>query len=115
MIKETIPANLLTCTSQGTWRITDTRVSLDSVVSAFWAGSTPEDICQDFPSLSLVQVYNTIAYYLSHQEQVDHYLKLQKQAAEQLRQQLEMHHSDELINLRKRLLSYRKSQKTLAW
>jgi uncharacterized protein (DUF433 family) len=72
MSKEIIPSNLLTRTPQGTWRITDTRVSLDSVVAAFWAGSTPEEICQDFPSLSLVQVYSTIAYYLSHQEQLDH-------------------------------------------
>jgi len=59
----TLP-DLLICTPQGTWRIAGTRVSLDSVIHAFWEGATPEDICQDFPPLSLQQAYETIAYYL---------------------------------------------------
>jgi uncharacterized protein (DUF433 family) len=55
--------DLLVCTPQGTWRIAGTRVSFDSVIHAFWEGATPEEICQDFPTLSLAQVYEAIAYY----------------------------------------------------
>ena len=62
--------DLLTCTPQGTWRIAGTRVSLDSVIHSFWEGATPEEICQDFPSLSLAQVYEAIAYYLKQRDRV---------------------------------------------
>lgn len=102
--------DLLSCTPQGTWRITGTRVSLDSVIHAFWEGATPEEICQDFPSLSLAQVYSVIAYYLTHREKVDAYLKEQQQAAEKLRQELKARHGDFLADLRQRLLARRHTQ-----
>ena len=44
-----LPSDLASCTPQGTWRVAGTRVSIDSVIYAFWAGATPEEICQDFP------------------------------------------------------------------
>ena len=67
--------DFLACTPQGAWRIVGTRVSLDSVIHSFWEGATPEEICQDFTSLSLAQVYGTIAYYLSNREKFDAYLQ----------------------------------------
>jgi uncharacterized protein (DUF433 family) len=48
-----------------------TRVSLDSLVYAFRSGESPETIQQQFPSLSLEQVYGAIASYLGHQGEVD--------------------------------------------
>ena len=59
--------DLLTRTSEGVLRITGTRVTLDSVVQAFQEGATPEEMCQDFPGLALVQVYSVLAFYLSQQ------------------------------------------------
>lgn len=102
--------DLLSCTPQGTWRIAGTRVSLDSVIHAFWEGGTPEEICQDFPSLSLAQVYSVIAYYLTHRVEVDAYLQEQQEAAEKLRQELKVRHSDFLADLRRRLLARRHTQ-----
>src|SRR6266511_3290705 len=51
-----------------------TRVSLDSVVYAFWNGQTPESIVQSFPTLTLEQVYGAVAFYLAHRDEVDRYL-----------------------------------------
>jgi uncharacterized protein (DUF433 family) len=51
-----------------------TRVSLDSVVYAFWNGQTAESIAQSFPTLSLEQVYGAIAFYLGHRDEVDGFL-----------------------------------------
>ena len=99
----------LDCTPQGVWRIAGTRVSLESVIYSFLDGATPEEICQDFSSLSLAQVYGAIAYYLKHREKVDAYLKTQQQAAEKLHQELRVRHRDFLRDLRERLLTRRQS------
>ena len=55
--------------------IEGTRISLDSVVYAFWRGETAESIAQAFPLLSLEQVYGSLTYYLAHQAEVDRYLE----------------------------------------
>jgi uncharacterized protein (DUF433 family) len=101
--------DLITSTPQGTWRISGTRVSLDSVIHAFWEGATPEEICQDFPSLSLAQVYEAIAYYLKQREKVDAYLQAGRDSAEKLQQELNGRHRDFLSRLRRQLLSSRQS------
>ena len=101
--------NLLVRTSQGSWRIAGTRISLDSVVYSFCEGATPEEICQDFPGLSLARVYATIAYYLNNREQVDSYLQEGQQSAEDLHQELDSRHRDFLRDLRQRLTAARQS------
>lgn len=100
--------DFLICTPQGTWRIAGTRVSLDSVIHAFWEGATPEQICQDFPSLSLAQVYGAIAYYLQQRDKVDAYLKAGRNGAEKLQQDLNVRNREFLGRLRQ-VLSSRQS------
>lgn len=101
--------DLLVCTPQGTWRIAGTRVSFDSVIHSFWKGATPEEVCQDFPSLSLAQVYEAIAYYLKQRDKVDAYLQAGRDGAEKLQQELNGRHRDFLSKLRQQLLSSRQS------
>jgi uncharacterized protein (DUF433 family) len=101
--------DLLVCTPQGTWRIAGTRVSIDSVIHSFWEGATPEEICQDFPSLSLAQVYEAIAYYLKQRDKVDTYLQAGRDSAEKQQQELNGRHRDFLNRLRQQLLSSRES------
>ena len=60
------------------YRITDTRVSLDSIVYARWAGQSAETIAQSFQVLTLEQVYGAIAFYLAHREEIDGYLEQQR-------------------------------------
>jgi len=61
-------------TALGSWRISGTRVSLDSIVYAYWAGRMPEAMAADFPSLTLEQVHGAIAYYLRHRVEVDRHI-----------------------------------------
>lgn len=57
------------------YTIAGTRVSLDSILYAFLNGESPETIAQNFPVLSLEQVYGAIAFYLANRELIDSYLK----------------------------------------
>ncbi|MFL6465411.1 MAG: DUF433 domain-containing protein [Bryobacteraceae bacterium] len=49
-------------------------VSLASVIIAFQEGASPEMIRQNYPSLSLAQVYGAIAFYLNHPSEAKAYL-----------------------------------------
>jgi len=55
-------------------RVGGTRVTLDTVVAAFVAGATAEEIVQQYPSVTLADVYSVIGYYLRHQSEVRTYL-----------------------------------------
>ena len=59
----------------GSYYVVGSRVSLASVIVAFRDGASPETICQNFPSLSLAQVYGAVAFYLNHPEESDAYLQ----------------------------------------
>ena len=72
---------------EGVYRISGTRVSLDSVVYAFLRGATPESIAQSFPVLTLEEVYGAIAFYLGHLTEVEPYLQEGEREFEALRQQ----------------------------
>jgi uncharacterized protein (DUF433 family) len=63
-------------TPEGGWRIHGTRVSLDSIVHAYWEGRLPEVVLADFPSLTLEKVHGAIAFYLRNRDEIDAYLKL---------------------------------------
>lgn len=58
----------------GVYRITGTRVSLDSIVYDYLSGLSPESITDNFDTLSLEQVYGAITFYLSHRDEVDKHL-----------------------------------------
>jgi uncharacterized protein (DUF433 family) len=87
-------------TPEGGWRIAGSRVSLDSIVHAYWAGQSPEAIAEDFPTLSLEQVYGAIAFYLRHRREMDEYLAAQEARWEQLRQESEAAHGPLLSRIR---------------
>lgn len=71
---------------QGYWLL-GTRVSLDSVVSAFLLGLSPETIAADcYPVLTLEQIYGAIAYYLGHRTEIEVQLQENDIAYESLRQ-----------------------------
>jgi len=105
VLEETISIPLVV-TEQGTIRIKGSRVSLDSIVHHFKLGATAEQIIQSFPSLSLSDVYSSIAYYLTHRQEVETYLEQQKVAADNLQNQLESNpdYQAEIAELRSRML-----------
>ncbi len=61
----------------GVLRVGGTRVMLDSVIAGFEEGHSAETIRQQYPALSLEEVYGTIAYYLAHAEEIQTYLRRQ--------------------------------------
>lgn len=59
---------------EGGLYVAGSRVSLASIIVAFQNGASPETICQNYPSLSLAQVYGAIAFYLNHPAESKTYL-----------------------------------------
>lgn len=72
---------------EGYW-IQGTRISLDSVVYAFLDGESPESIAQNFPLLSLEQIYGAITFYLANRELIDAYLKEGEEEFDKLQKSL---------------------------
>jgi uncharacterized protein (DUF433 family) len=89
-------------TEEGSWRVTGSRVSLDSVVHMFHEGADPEAIVRNFPSLSLEQVYGAIAFYLHNREAVDQYLREQQVRWDELRTESEERNRDLRERIRRR-------------
>jgi len=77
----------LTLGKDGVARVGGTRVTLDTVVRAFIRGATAEEIAQQYPSLSLSDVYATISYYLQNRAEVDKYLDKRKKYAQTVKRE----------------------------
>ncbi len=59
---------------ENAYRVRGSRVTLESIVYAFRAGASVETIRDDFPSLSLEQVYGAITYYLANEQEIAAYI-----------------------------------------
>ena len=58
----------------GALRVAGTRVGLSSIVAGFQEGESPERIAQEFPTVTLAQVYGAIAYYLENKKLIDDFV-----------------------------------------
>jgi len=92
----------------GTVRVGGTRVTLDTIVGAFLQGAAAEEIAQQYPTVSLGDVYAVVAYYLRHRAEVDEYLAERQREAESLRKEIEANLDRSII--RERLLARRASK-----
>ena len=54
--------------------VAGTGVSLDSVLTRFQDGGSPEKIVHSFPTLKLSQVFGVIAYYLENENAINEYI-----------------------------------------
>lgn len=93
--------------ADGVVRVGNTRVTLDTVIAAFREGATPETIAQQYPALTLADVYAVIGYYLHHRPEVHVYLQHREQAATQIRQESEARFDPD--GVRERLLARRQA------
>jgi uncharacterized protein (DUF433 family) len=84
----------------GAMRVGQTRVMLDAIVAGFEQGHSPETIQQQFPILSLEEVYGAITFYLSHRDDVQAYLKRQDALWATLRMEAEQQSSPVVKRLR---------------
>jgi len=76
----------LAADAAGVFHVGETRVTLVTVVGAFRDGATAEEIAEQYPAVSLGQVYAVIAYYLAHTEEVDDYLQTRERRSAEVRQ-----------------------------
>jgi uncharacterized protein (DUF433 family) len=60
-------------------RVRGTRVTLETVLAAFAAGATAEEIAQQYPSILLTDVYQVIGYCLRHSSELEPYLARRRQ------------------------------------
>ena len=58
----------------GIVRVGESRVPLDTLVAAYREGASAEEIAEQYPSLTLADIYASLGYYLRHRADVDAYL-----------------------------------------
>jgi len=117
VVREKVSAMIPTMTSDvvplrtdvdGAIRVGRTRVTLDTVVSAFLDGATAEEIAFQYPSLDLADIYAVISYYLRRRVEVESYLQRRQRHAETIRKQNETRFDP--TGVRERLLARRASE-----
>ena len=91
--------------ADGVIRVAGTRVTLETLVAAFDAGATAEEIVQQYPAVALADVYSVIAYYLRHQDDVRAYLADRTHQADRVREENERRF--DASGVRNRLLARR--------
>jgi uncharacterized protein (DUF433 family) len=82
-------------------RIQGTRIGIESVLYEYiYRCKTPEEIVQQFHTLTLEQVYATILYYLHHRTEVEAYLVDWLEFSRTMRENQEHNPSPARIRLR---------------
>jgi uncharacterized protein (DUF433 family) len=97
--------------ADGVVRVGGTRVTLDTIVTAFKDGATAEEIVIQYPSLNLPDVYFVIGYYLQRRAEVEAYLQQRQQLADEARQQNEARFDPR--GIRDRLMARRSGPKAV--
>ncbi len=88
-------------------RISQTRVTLDTIVTAFKEGATAEEIAQQYPAVPLADVYYVIGYYLHRKDEVETYLGKREKEADELQNQMEARFNP--VGIRERLTAKQKN------
>ena len=88
--------------ADGALRVGASRVLLELVIRAFQDGATPEAIVHRYPTVTLSDVYATVAYWLRHRKDVEGYLAQRERAGAVVRERIEREQSD-MSDLRDRL------------
>ena len=70
----------------GRLRINGTRMTVHQIVVWYKQGYTPEEIADQYPHLTLAQVYTALAYYHAHREEIEVELAAEKIEADRLEQ-----------------------------
>ncbi len=68
----------------GRLRLDGTRITVLQVVTLYERGLTAEDIADEYPHLTLAQVYAALAYYHANRAEIEDELAAERAEAEQL-------------------------------
>ncbi|WP_129678390.1 DUF433 domain-containing protein [Candidatus Chloroploca sp. Khr17] len=104
------PVLPMTLTPHGVVLVRGTRVPIETLITAFLQGDTPEEMAQNFPTVSVADAYAVIAYYLQHQTAVEQYLEERGQRRAEVQARVEA--QQQLHGLRARLLARQAAHET---
>jgi uncharacterized protein (DUF433 family) len=71
----------------GRLRIDGTRITVNQLVVWYKQGYAPEEIADQYPHLTLAQVFTALAYYHANREEVEADLAAERLEADQLEQE----------------------------
>ena len=71
----------------GRLRIEGTRVTVLQIVTLYKRGETPDEISLNYPHVTLAHIHAALAYYHSHQADVEQELAEERAEAERLEQE----------------------------
>ena len=60
--------------------IAGTRISVRTIVERVGLGDSPEQIVEDYPPLTLAQVYDALSYYHEHKSEIEAEMAANKEA-----------------------------------
>ncbi len=89
-------------------RVKGTRIGIETIVRDYQLGATPDEIILRYSTLSLLQVYAVLTYYLGNQPMVEAYLERVRQSQEEAWQEQQQHPSEFVRSLRARLEQQRR-------
>jgi uncharacterized protein (DUF433 family) len=69
--------------ADGVILVGNTRITLDTIVTAFKQGATAEEIAQQYPTVPLADLYYVIGYYLRRRDEVESYLGKRREEADE--------------------------------
>jgi len=83
------------------YRVAGTRVSLASIVDLFHEGTSAEGIAENYPALTIEQVYGALAFYLANQSIIDGHLRESERGAEMEHQRSRSENAELIAKLRR--------------
>ncbi len=90
---------------EGSYRVGNTRISLDSLVYLFREGMSAESMVESYPALTLEQVHGALAFYLANQEEIDAYLTEGRRVAQSEHEQSRKTNSELIAKLQRARLA----------
>ena len=71
----------------GKARLDGHRIRVQDIVMDYeWNGLSPDEICQQYPSITLAQVHAALSYYYEHRDEIQADLASERLAVEQFQQ-----------------------------
>ena len=83
---ETVP---LVQWEDGSVRVRNSRVTLDTIVGRMQAGDTAEEIHESFPTVSVTQIKEILVWYFANKAEADEFLEENEAEAERIWQRIE--------------------------
>ncbi|HSE15456.1 MAG TPA: DUF433 domain-containing protein [Pyrinomonadaceae bacterium] len=73
----------------GSVRVRNSRVTLDTIVGRMQMGDTTEEIHESFPTVSVTQIKEILAWYFANKAEADEFLEQNEAEAEEIRLEIQ--------------------------